>query len=201
MELLLPSRGARRLGACFALCLTACFDNGTPAPEPTAVGLAREYSGLWVPESAEVLRFDDSFYNSEQGRLYIQGLLDLEMQLSPSEYQVLEVEAKKRGYAHLESRRVMPADSIGYGDAYPLPPETPGLYLTTRGQGANHITVVLRSDTQTFALSMVQVRNSFFHESDTAKIIRRYECENGTCSADHTVKSLNQPTPNAETDG
>ena len=73
----------------------------------------------------------------------------------------------------------MPTDSIGYQDAWLLPQDTPGLYLVTRGQGSHRITVVLREDTHTLHLEMVQILHRFFDAMATDTVIKRYACAEG----------------------
>ncbi len=159
---------------------TGCFDNGVPLPPPNPLTMAREYSGLWVPDDAEIVKSEDSFYNN--GRMYLQGIVELTVQLELDDFATLAREAAARGYIDLASRRTMPADSITYGDAYKFPLGTPGLYLITRGIGQNKILVVLRDDTQTLELEMMQLRNGFFDASASDTVIKRYRCEAGSCS-------------------
>ncbi len=174
-------RQTRWLPALLALTLTAClFDNGRPAPEPDPITLAREYSGLWVPDDARILKYEDSFYNN--GRLRMQGILDLTVQLEPAVFDSLARQAVDRGYADLASRRTMPADSVTYGDAYALPMGTPGFYLLTRGKGPNKILVVLREDTNTLSLLIEQLSMAFFDAADSNRVLTRYGCEAGSCS-------------------
>lgn len=169
---------------CFLLSLTGCFDSGVPMPPPDPLTLAREYSGLWVPQSARLLKYEDSFYNEQQGLMHRQGLLEITMQLTPTDFAALAEAAVARGYTALESRRAMPPDSIRDQDVRSLPVETPGLYQISRGQGPNRITVILREDTHTLQLKMVQLLNSFFPVSATDSVVRRYSCSEGSCSVE-----------------
>ncbi len=133
-----------------------------------------------MPDDAEIVKYEDPFYNN--GRVFRQGIVELNVQLEPDVFATLAQEAAARGYLDLASRRPMSADSIGYDDAYPLPMSTPGLYLITRGKGPNKILVVLREDTQTLELEMVQLRQGFFDASASDTVIKRYRCEAGSCS-------------------
>ncbi len=78
----------------------------------------------------------------------------------------------------------MPPDSIGYRDARPLPAGTPGLYLITRGQGPNRITVILREDTHTLQLQIVQLRSGFFAATASDTVVKRYSCSEGSCTTE-----------------
>ena len=163
-----------------AVSMTACFDNGKPMAAPDPLTMAREYSGLWVPDDAEIVKYEDSFYNN--GRMYLQGIVELKVQLEPDVFATLTREAAARGYLDLASRRPMPADSLTHGDAYQVPLGTPGQYLVTRGKGPNKILVVLREDTQTLELEMMQLSNGFFDATASDTVIKRYRCEAGLCS-------------------
>ncbi len=184
MDLRMKLDLAKLVVLCVLIPITGCFDNGVPTPPPDPLTLAREYSGLWVPERAQLLKYEDSFYNEQQRLMHRQGLLGLTMQLTPTDFAALAEVAVARGYTALESRRAMPPDSIRDQDVRSLPVETPGLYQISRGQGPNRITVILREDTHTLQIKMVQLLNHFFPVSATDSLLRRYSCSEGSCSVE-----------------